>query len=99
MNDPAGPSQFPTMQVNYTIGKHDLRPTVGATLLIAHRRRACACGPQHKCLDRARNVLQIEGAELLERQIRLIPDVVAYGTGDADTAGRAFRPKSDSNID
>ena len=45
---------------------------------------------QHKSLNRPGDVLQIEGAKLLEREIEPVMHMVAHRSRDADTTRRTF---------
>ena len=45
----------------------------------------------YECLDRARNVLQVERAQRLERQVEPVVHMIAHGARDADEPRRTFR--------
>jgi hypothetical protein len=55
--------------------------------------------PQQECLDRTRNVLQVEQPQWLEGQIQPIVHMVAHRSGDADATRRTLclKPPCDNN--
>ena len=57
-----------------------------------------ACRPQHKRLNRPGNVLQIERAKLLEREIEPVTHMIAHRSRDADAARRTFGLKPRRHI-
>ena len=55
-------------------------------------------GPQHKCLNRSRDILQTERPKLLERQAEPIPHMISNWSRNADTARRTLSLKSCCHI-
>ena len=59
---------------------------------------AAVIGPQHKRLDRPGDVLQIERAKLLEREIEPAVHMIAHRSRDADAARRTLGLKPRRHI-